>query len=202
MVKLGFIVEGDSEKIMVESPAFQTWAEAQGLEICSPVINAKGGGNLLPHHMEPMVAQLARSEPDHIVVLTDLEDAPDIAAVRARVTETHTRLIFVAVKALEAWFLADTEAMRSWLGLPAFHEPAPEATPGMPWDHLKAVAKAHGARGPGNKVIFAKKFCGQHQYQVARSAAHGACPSAKVFHDELIGLAATEAVTSGGKDEE
>jgi hypothetical protein len=201
VVRLGFIVEGDSEKILVESPAFQRWAQEQGLEICSPVINAKGGGNLLPHHMAPMLAQLARSDPDHIVVLTDLEDAPDASAVKARITETHTKFIFVAVKALEAWFLADTEAMRSWLGQPTFHEPAPEATPGMPWDHLKAVARANGTRGPGSKVIFAKKFCGQHQYQVARSAAHEACPSAKEFHDELIRLAAVKAVTGGAGDD-
>lgn len=189
MVKVGFIVEGDSEKIMIESPAFRQWAQAQGLEICSPVINAKGGGNLLPQHMGPMLAQLARSEPRHIVVLTDLEDAPDVAAVRRRVTEEHTSLIFVAVKALEAWFLADTEAMRRWLGSADFHEPAPEATSGMPWDRLKDVAREHSSRGPGvNKVIFAKRFCGTHGFQMAGAAAHEACPSAKAFHDALVGL--------------
>jgi hypothetical protein len=190
MVKIGFIVEGDSEKVMVESPTFQAWAKAQGLEICSPVINAQGGGNLLPHHMGLMVARLAPSGPEHIIVLTDLDDAPDIAAVKQRITPKHTQLIFVAVKALEAWFLADTVAMRRWLGNHAtFHEPAPEATPKMPWDHLKKVASDHGARGPGsNKVIFAKRFCGTHGFALARAAAHEACPSARVFHDTLVGL--------------
>ena len=48
MVKIGFIVEGDCEKIFIESDNFKNWANMQGIEICSPVVNAKGGGNLLP----------------------------------------------------------------------------------------------------------------------------------------------------------
>lgn len=191
MVRLGFIVEGDSEKIMVESAGFQQWAKDQGLEVCSPVINAKGGGNLLPQHMPALVSRLERSNPQHIVVLTDLEREPDIAAVKARITETHTKLIFVAVKALEAWFLADTDAMRRWLDHPTFVEALPEHTADMPWDRLKEVAKAHNARGPGaTKVIFAKKFCGKHNYNLANAAAHPACPSAKAFCAALLALAA------------
>lgn len=188
MVRLGFIVEGDTEKIMIESARFRDWAHEQGLEICSPVINAKGGGNLLPHHMGPMMATLAKSRPDYVVVLTDLENEPDIAAVRTRITDAHTSLIFVAVKALEAWFLADTKAMRAWLKQPDFEETRPEQTPAMPWDWLKEVARQQGARGPGSKVMFAKRFCGTHGFQIASAAAHPACPSAKAFHDALLGL--------------
>ncbi|ASM76558.1 hypothetical protein VITFI_CDS0779 [Vitreoscilla filiformis] len=141
MVRLGFIVEGDSEKIMVESANFKRWANAQGLEICRPVINARGGGNLLPQHMASMVATLTKSQPDHVVVLTDLETAPDIETVKVRITDTHTSLIFVAVKALEAWFLADTEAMRAWLKQPAFVEASPEQTP----RHAVGLAQRGGA---------------------------------------------------------
>jgi hypothetical protein len=141
-----------------------------------------------------MVARLAVGKPDHIVVLTDLEREPDEAAVRQRITEQHTPLIFVAVKALEAWFLADTTAMCRWLKVDTFHEPAPEATPGMPWDHLRTVAQQHQARGPGpSKVLFARNFCDRQGYQLARAASHGACPSARAFHDALIGLAAPAA---------
>lgn len=190
MVKVGFIVEGDSEKVLIESTGFRKWAGDQGLEICSPVINAKGGGNLLPHHIQPMLAQIERSQPDHIVILTDLEDAVDVETVKSRITTEHTNLIFVAVKALEAWFLADTDAMRRWLDAPEFFELTPEQTLGMPWDRLKEVARAHGSRGPGsNKVIFAKKMCGLAlRYELERAAAHPACPSAKAFRDGLVEL--------------
>ena len=189
MVKVGFIVEGDSEKILIESSGFRKWASDQGLEICSPVINAKGGGNLLPHHLKTMLAQFARSQPDHIVILADLEDAADVETVKTRITTEHTELIFIAVKALEAWFLADTDAMRRWLNAPEFFEPAPENTLGMPWDRLKEAAKEQGSRGPGsNKVIFAKKKCGALRYELKRAAAHPDCPSAGAFHDGLVEL--------------
>lgn len=189
MVKVSFIVEGDTEKIIVESPAFAAWAEAQGIEICSPVINAKGGGNLLPQNMAQIVMQARRASPDHIVILTDLEDAPSGAAVRGRIGTEHTDLIFIAVKAIEAWFLADTLALRSWLGLDDAFEVLPEETPGMPWDRLKSLAQEKGVRGPGsNKPGFAKKMCMHHGFTVAGSASHPACPSARQFHDGIAGL--------------
>lgn len=189
MVKLGFIVEGDSEKVLVESASFRAWLRAQGLELCSPVINAKGGGNLLPQNIEPMIAQIRASRPDHIVIMTDLEDAPSIEAVKARITTQHTDLIFVAVKALEAWFLADTAAMRRWLEKDDFFEEHPEQTPGMPWDRLKELANALNVRGPGaSKVIFAKRVCEKLGFQVDKASIHPNCPSAKKFHDGLVGL--------------
>jgi hypothetical protein len=189
VVKIGFIVEGDSEKVVIESDSFRAWAREQGVEVCSPVINAKGGGNLLPHHIQPMIAQFQVSQADHVVILTDLDDAPSIEAVKARITTQHTNLIFVAVRALEAWFLADTDAMRHWLSKDDFFEEFPEETPGMPWDRLKAVANELGARGPGpNKVIFAQRMCKTLGFRVAKASAHPNCASARQFHDGLVGL--------------
>lgn len=191
MVKIGFIVEGDSEKVLIESKGFQAWAKKQGVEVCSPVINAEGGGNLLPHHIQPMLAQFQASQPHHIVILTDLENEANVAAVRARITTRHTNLIFVAVKALEAWYLADTGAMRRWLAKDDFFEEFPEQTQGMPWDRLKEIARGLGTRGPGtNKVIFARRMCGLLQFDVSEAAKHPNCQSAREFCDALIALGA------------
>ena len=55
MVRIGFVVEGDTEKIVIESAAFCAWAKSQGIEICSPVVNAEGGGNLLPQNIIPII---------------------------------------------------------------------------------------------------------------------------------------------------
>lgn len=188
MVKVAFIVEGECERMLIESANFQTWVKAQGLEICRPVIDAKGGGNLLPQHLDKLLAQFKSSQPDHIVILTDLEDAPSTDSVKARITTTHTQLIFVAVKALEAWFLADTDTMCKWLNAPDFLEPAPETTPGMPWDRVKALAQTYERRGPGTKVKFANIMCNKLGYQVANAAKHPGCPSAKLFCDALAAL--------------
>lgn len=42
MVKVGFIVEGDCEKIIIESPQFKQFLLSCGFELVTPVINAAG----------------------------------------------------------------------------------------------------------------------------------------------------------------
>jgi len=189
MVRVGFIVEGDTEKIIIESDSFRAWAKVNGIEICSPVINAKGGGNLLPQNIVPSIAQLRLARAEHIVILTDLENSPNAESVKTRIGAEHTDLIFVAVKAIEAWFLADTSALKKWLKLDGVLENDPEATPGMPWERLKALAAEKKARGPGNnKPIFAMKMCKQYGFEVAHAATHANCPSAALFHDAILEL--------------
>ena len=189
MVKVGFIVEGDTEKILIGSDRFKAFAKSNGVEVCSPVIDAKGGGNLLPQNIRPSVARLRMANVDHIVILTDLETAPDVESVKTRIGSEHTNLIFVAVKAIEAWFLADTDALRRWLKIEDVFEASPEATPEMPWERLKALAAENGVRGPGNsKPIFARNMCKHYGFDLAQAALHKSCPSATIFHDALVNL--------------
>lgn len=77
--------------------------------------------------------------------------------MRQRVAHPRIHFAFIAVKALEAWYLADSAAMNAWLETDDFHEPIPEATPDKPWERLKQVAAERDKRGPGNKVAFAKR---------------------------------------------
>jgi hypothetical protein len=189
MVRIGFIVEGDTEKIIIESAVFKEWARAQGLDVCTPVIDAKGGGNLLPQNIVPMVNQLRQNNPDHIVILTDLEEEPSEATVRQRIGTSHTSLIFIAVKAIEAWFLADSVALKKWLDVEQIFEEKPEQTIGLPWIRLKEVALSFKKQGPGSsKPGFAKRMVERYGFSIANAAQHPACPSAKRFHDGLIGL--------------
>ena len=182
MVKVGFIVEGDTEKVIVESPAFSAWLTANGITLCHPVIDAKGGGNLLPQNIGPMIARLQQVQVDHIVILTDLEREVSTTVVRNRIGQQHTRLIFVAVKAIEAWFLADTQALRRWLGIATIEEPTPEATPDLPWERLKSIAHENQKRGPGsNKVIFAKRMVKHYGFTISNAAQHANCPSVLEF---------------------
>lgn len=179
MVNVGFIVEGDSEKIMVESASFEQWLNECGYQLARPVINAKGGGNLLPDNIQVFLSGLHQAGADRIVVLTDLERETSVAAVKERISSSAISVVFVAVKALEAWFMADTEAMRRWLKAPDFFEASPERTPDLPWQHLKHIAKTHGSQGPGNKVAFAKRFTRYHAFDITQAAQHPACPSAQ-----------------------
>ena len=58
MVKVGFIVEGNTEKVIVNSPQFKAFLNNIGLSIVDPVIDAKGNGNLLPQNIEPFIGLL------------------------------------------------------------------------------------------------------------------------------------------------
>ena len=188
-MRVGFIVEGDTEKILIDSKSFRAWAKTQGIDICTPVIDAKGGGNLLPHNIEPMLRTLQRQNPDHIVILTDLEGAPDEEAVRQRIKSTAIALVFIAVKAIEAWFLADSLALQKWLKLDSVYEPHPENTQGMPWLRIKALAAELNLRGPGSaKNAFAQRMVNSYGFSIANAAQHPECPSAKDFHDGLVRL--------------
>lgn len=186
MVKIGFIVEGDCEKLVVEAQNFRDFLKHNGFELVTPVINAEGGGNLLPHNIEPFVQQLQGKGADKIFVLTDLEndDSPEI--VRKRIEHEKTEFAFIAVKALEAWFLADTEAMRKFLKTETFEgERQPENTEGMPWDRLSVIAKETEVKqGRGtNKVLFAKKMVKHWGFSIENAAKHENCPSAKELVD-------------------
>ncbi len=72
-IKVGFIVEGGSEKVIVESTQFRDFLDGKGYELVTPVIDAKGGGNLLPQNIESFVARFDVEAVDHIFVLTDLD---------------------------------------------------------------------------------------------------------------------------------
>ncbi|WP_186685604.1 hypothetical protein [Pseudomonas vanderleydeniana] len=179
MVKAGFIVEGASERIVVESQAFRALLQSCGYELVTPVVDANGGGNLLPHNIEAFLDRLDEAGAEEVFILTDLEDELHVRTVRDRVAHQRVRFAFVAVKALEAWFLADTQAMNAWLKTDDFFEDTPEQTAEKPWERVKQVAAERGARGPGNKVAFAKKAVTHWGFSVEHSSAHPSCPSAR-----------------------
>lgn len=178
MVKIGFIVEGDSERIIIESEAFVAFLKRNNYELIFPVINAEGGGNLLPHNIEVMVQTLKNQNAEKIFVLTDLEQEISIQAVKNRISHSEVEEIFIAIKALEAWFLADTNAMRGWLKQGNFFEEDPENTTAMPWLRLKEIARINGSQGPGNKIAFAKKMVKYFGFSITNSATHPNCESA------------------------
>ena len=191
MVSIGFVVEGHSEKMLLSSDIFKEYCRRIGVSIHSPIINAEGGGNLLPNYMENHLRGLTQiSPPDKIVVLTDREREPTVEAVRERILVERFRgqidFVFISVKAIEAWCLADGAAIARWLGISEFSEECPETTPDMPWDRLKAIANDYGKPGPGrNRLFFMRKIlkCG---FSIERAARHPHCPSAREFHEILV----------------
>jgi len=195
MVTVGFVVEGASDKLLIQSNLFRSWLHEEcDMKVVDPVVDASGGGNLCSRNIETLVERLRiQSAPDKIVVLADLGPdacAPCISKRREIIGSAGIDLIVIARKAMESWFLADTEAMCRWTEDEAFFEEHPEARAGMPWDRLKAIGR-QGVRGPGSsKPIFSKRFIRTYCFDVRRAAQHPNCPSARYFVERLCALGA------------
>lgn len=178
-IKVGFIVEGGSEKVIVESTQFRDFLDGKGYELVTPVIDAKGGGNLLPQNIDVFIQRFESKDVDRIFVLTDLEDEASVQVVRERIAHDSIDFSFIAVKALEAWYLADSSAMNLWLGSDDFFEVHPEQTIDKPWGRLSEIAQERGLRGTGrNKIAFAKRMVKHWGFTVEQAAQHPSCLSA------------------------
>ena len=195
MVKVGFVVEGNCEKKLVESKDFRAIALGFGIEVCEPVIDAKGSGNLCVKNIEPYIrACKEQTTASVIFVLTDLECEPCFTEVRKRITGAMTDKvadipqIAISRKAVEAWFLADTVAMKKWLRVhenKPFEVADPERTESRPFDKIRELAKEHGIPGPGTHKSFARKMINTFGFSLERAAAHPKCQSAKYFLNKL-----------------
>lgn len=190
MVTVGFVVEGASDKKLVESQFFRDWLKQDyQLEVIDPVVDVGGNGNLCSRNIALYVSILKKHNPDKIVVLADLDPekcAPCITKRKEIIGSDNIDLVIIARKAMESWFLADTEAMKSWTKQGRFFEEYPEKTPSMPWDRLKEIGLQVIGRGPGSsKIAFADRFIKYHQFSVARAAQHPNCPSARYFVEKL-----------------
>ena len=145
MVKVGFIVEGSCEKIIIESEAFKTFLHRNDFELIEPVVDANGAGNLLPHNIEPFIGVLEANGAERLYILTDSDGLP-VEDVKKRISHAKITAYFIAVKAIEAWFLADTQAMRKFLDIRDFTgEDFPEETPELPWERIKEIVEETGS---------------------------------------------------------
>ena len=191
MVKVGFIVEGNTEKVIVNSPQFKAFLNNIGLSIVDPVIDAKGNGNLLPQNIEPFIGLLKGKSADKIIVITDA-DNNTVNQVKKRIMPKSASYrideIVVAVKAFEAWFLACEELMRTVLHIPEFSIKLPEKTTELPFDYIKSLTASQQVRGPGSKVTFAKRVL-RHGFSLQTAANHPHCPSATSFLNYLHQIA-------------
>lgn len=176
--KVAFIVEGGTEKILLNSEPFSAWLTSLNLELVQPIVDATGGGNLLPHKIGDMIDTLKEKQPDHIFILTDLEHDPSILAVKTRLAHPEVHDCFVTILATESWFLACTEALSNWLNKTCYiDDPENRALP-KPFERLKALGLEYKNRGCSNKKILAKQML-LHGFTFEKVLEHSNCTSMK-----------------------
>lgn len=185
VVRIGFVVEGASERKFIESTAFNDFTFSLGIKVCFPVIDAKGGGNLCSANIEKYIVECrSRTKADKIFVLTDLECDPCITQTKERVASEGIDAIIVAKKAIESWFIADDQLMSQWLK-ESFHVDYPEETQEHPFDFLRIYCAENQKKGPGNSHKFFTRKMLNNGFSLERAAQHPNCPSAQYFIRKL-----------------
>jgi hypothetical protein len=188
MVKIGFIVEGGCERIVLRSNAFTQFLQQHRIERVGDVIDLDGKGNLTiaSKRMETQVRLLRDLGASCVVVLRDLDDAPTHEVAKQQVYQAPDVVCCLAVKELEAWFLADSMTL-SLLIEPDFFFEFPEE-PLKPIDVLKELRQQHKQRGIGDKKGFASVMV-NNGFTIEAAARHPNCPSAQYFLTTLQTLA-------------
>ena len=186
MVKIGFLCEGKTEVKVVQSRKFKNYLQRIGIEIVEPVIDAKGGGNLLPDNSREHLEKLWSNGAQQIVVLTDLDEDTCITSTRKRVNPNDDKIVIVAVRKIESWFLADSKTM-SLLLKEKFEFELPEREI-EPFETLKTLFIKKYDRGIGVKDTFTARVL-KYGFSLENAAQHPNCPSAKYFLNKLQQLA-------------
>jgi hypothetical protein len=187
LVKVGFICEGDVERILIESPSFQDLLHRLNLECVYPVINAEGNGNLLPHNILKHRKNLNDKQAEIIIIITDLDNSISISSVEDRIRPLQNEILIVSVKQIEAWFLADSVSMSNLFKQKySFEFPENEL---IPYEAIRKESLRLTGRGYGKseKSKFALKFI-RDGFSIENAANHPNCPSAKYFINKLQSL--------------
>lgn len=179
MVKLGFIVEGDTEKFILEKSDFFDYLKSLGIEFVPEVINAKGNGNLLPHNISESSEYLEDNGATVIIILTDLDTDQCITKTKERISPIANQIVVISVKEIEAWFLSDSTAM-SRLLKQNFVSDNPESIEN-PFEEIQSICIKTIQRGIGTKTRFANNFVRNHKFSILNAAQHPDCNSAKYF---------------------
>jgi hypothetical protein len=182
MMKVGFICEGKTEKAIVQSVDFQQFLRSMNLDCVPDIIDAGGNGNLLPKNLPAFTNRLIAKGAEKIFILTDLDDNICITLTKQRIDAPKAHVVIVAVKQVEAWFLADSDCM-SALCKTRVHFPNPE-TLDSPFEEIRNLLLKHTGRGSSDKLLLAAA-CLRNNFSIAKAAEHPNCNSAKYLIGKL-----------------
>ena len=148
MVKVAFLVEGQTEEILINHLESIGWFEQFNLSIIAN-INVEGNGNFCSHNIGKFISQAKTLNPNKIIILTDLECDPCIESTKNRLGNCDDCIVIVTKKAIESWFLADTKLMQKLTANQEFYCEFPEGTNPMPIDEIKNILSQNSVRGIG-----------------------------------------------------
>ena len=189
MVKIGFLVEGDTEKKIIRSQIFNEFLASNNLEAIPTLFPAKGnmGKDVFKNldKINSLIEILKEKGAEHIFVIRDLEDLECVVLARNEINSESVQKVIVE-KTIESWFLADTEALQKVFSPDNIIVEFPEKIKN-PFNELKQISKEKENRGISDKLIFAARML-NNGFSIENAAKHPNCDSAKYFIKKLKSL--------------
>lgn len=188
MVKVGFIVEGDTEMVIFKrNENLHKFLSENNIEVVS-LQDGKGGNILNAEKLNQKKAICREADAEHIVLITDLEDESCYTNKKSAIDLSDTSLILISRKAFEAWFLADTDTIRKVINSTDYNCDNPENI-NNPYEEIKGLSRQNNNGRGVSKVLLAGKM-NRNGFNILSAANHPNCPSAKYFVGKLQQLAA------------
>ena len=186
MVKIGFVVEDDAMRLIIESTAFTQFLESLGIE---PVgVFSADGRDWFRHKNEKIKSFMMifqQREADFIYFLMDLEADSCITISKDKIYKyTDNQVSIIVVKAIESWFLADSKTLSSIFNQEYYYS-NPELMEAAPFDILREEFISLTGRGIGKRRNLHTKMMISNGFSVVNSASHTECRSAKYFINSL-----------------
>jgi hypothetical protein len=189
MVKIGFLVEGDTEKKIIRSQIFNEFLASNNLEAIPTLFPAKGnmGKDVFKNldKINSLIEILKEKGAEHIFVIRDLEDLECVVLARNEINSESVQKVIVE-KTIESWFLADTEALQKVFSSDNIIVEFPEKVKN-PFNELKQISKEKENRGISDKLIFAARML-NNGFSIENAAKHPNCDSAKYIIKKLKSL--------------
>lgn len=114
------------------------------------------------------------------MILTDLDEDACITLTKDRIDPDRLHVLVIAVKRIDAWFLADDRAMRSFLNDNDFSISDPEAFID-PYAELRRLRMEKTRRVIPSKIALALHLIQKHSFSILNAN----CPSAVYFLNTL-----------------
>lgn len=184
MVKFGFIVEGNTERILFKSEACLRYMKNLKIDFIHEIINAKGNGNLLPNHISEFTQILIDKGATKIFNISDLDKDECITKTKERIKPAKIHQCIINKKMIEAWFLADIVAMRNYLGSENYTCNNPEDMDN-PFEEIKKQRINFKNKGVNDKKILARNLLSSG-LSFKKMTSNIKCSSAQNFHQKLI----------------
>lgn len=189
MVKIAFICEDDAGKKIVEFEDFGQILLNNNTELLRPVYNVKGKGNLTEENVRGLVDIALDAGAELIFLLTDMDLDYCATATKKKIIQGPLCKVIVCKKAVESWFLADTDAISALLNRNGYFEYPEE--PLIPFDTINQLHKeTFDGRGI-SKAILPNKMI-RNGFSLLNAANHPNCSSALYFLQNISAISNTK----------